>query len=39
VGLEAAIPPTANVNLVGTYEPTPFGFNGAKKGLKPADLK
>jgi hypothetical protein len=39
VGLEAAIPPAANVNLVGTYEPTPFGFNGGKKGLKPADLK
>jgi hypothetical protein len=39
VGLETAIPPAANVNLVGTYEPTPFGYNGAKKGLKPADLK
>ena len=39
VGLESAIPPAANVNLVGTYEPTPFGFNGARKGLKPADLR
>jgi type 1 glutamine amidotransferase len=38
VGLETAIPPTANVNLVGTYEPAPFKFDGAKKGLKPADL-
>ena len=39
VGLENQIPPVANVTLVGTYEPTPFGFNGAKKGLKPADLR
>ena len=39
VGLEAAITPAADVNLVGTYEPTPFGFNGGKKGLKPADLR
>jgi hypothetical protein len=39
VRLEAAIPPAANVNLVGAYEPTAFGFNGAKKGLKPADFR
>jgi len=29
----------ANVDLVGEYRPTPFAFNGFKKGVKPADLK
>jgi hypothetical protein len=37
VGLEDRIPAEANVEIVGTYEPTPFGFNKAKKGVKPAD--
>ena len=39
VGLESQIPAAANVAFVGAYDPTPFGFNGAKKGLKPADLR
>jgi type 1 glutamine amidotransferase len=39
VGLESQIPPAANVDLVGAFEPTPFGFGIAKKGLKPADLR
>jgi type 1 glutamine amidotransferase len=38
VGLEDAIPAAANVNLVGEYEPTPFGFKGARQGLRPGDL-
>jgi type 1 glutamine amidotransferase len=38
MGLEEKIPPATVVDVVGTFEPTPFGFNGAKKGLKPADL-
>ena len=38
-GLEGQIPEAANVDIVGTYEPTAFGFNGGKKGLKPADLR
>ena len=38
-GLEDAIPSKSCVDVVGTFEPTPFGFNGAKKGVKPADLK
>lgn len=38
VGLEDKIPPAATVDIVGTFEPTKFGFNGAKKGLKPGDL-
>ena len=36
-GLESAIPEKSVVDLVGTFEPTRFGFNGAKKGVKPAD--
>lgn len=38
-GLEDKIPPVSKVDVVGTYEPTPFGFNGAKKGLAPADYQ
>jgi len=38
VGLEDKIPAAANVELVGTYEPTPFKAGGHKKGVKPADL-
>jgi hypothetical protein len=37
VGLEDVIPEESDVALVGAFEPTPFGFNGAKKGLSPAD--
>ena len=35
VGLEDKIPEKANVDLVGDYKPTKFGFNGAVKGVKP----
>ncbi len=38
-GLEEAISPASAVDLVGTYQPTPFGFKGAKKGLTPADMR
>jgi hypothetical protein len=38
VGMEAQIPPRANVEIVGEYAPTPFGFGTYKKGVKPADL-
>jgi type 1 glutamine amidotransferase len=37
-GLESQIPDESCVEIVGTFEPTPFGFNGARKGLKPGDL-
>ncbi|MHC5108354.1 MAG: ThuA domain-containing protein [Planctomycetota bacterium] len=37
VGLEDKIRPDSNVALVGKYEPSPFGFGGYKKGIKPAD--
>ena len=38
-GLEDRIDPSSTVDLVGTFEPTPFGFKGAKKGLTPADYR
>ncbi len=33
------VPTQANVDFVGKYEPTSFGFNTFKKGVKPFDLK
>jgi type 1 glutamine amidotransferase len=38
VGLEDKIPEHANVEIVGTFKPTPFGFGGFTKGVKPSDL-
>ena len=38
-GLESQIPAASNVDLVGTFEPTPFGNNRYKKGVKPEDLR
>ena len=37
-GLEEKIPAESNVDVVGEFTPTKFGFNGARKGLRPADL-
>lgn len=37
LGMEDQIPERANVELVGEYHPTAYGFGGAKKGAKPAD--
>jgi len=37
LGMESEIPPKANVDIVGKYRPSPFGFNGYKKGVKPSD--
>ncbi len=37
VGLEDKIADKSNVHLVGTYQPTKFGFNGFRKGVKPSD--
>jgi hypothetical protein len=39
LGMEKQISADSSVELVGNYEPSPFAFNGAKKGVKPADLK
>jgi len=37
VGLEEQIPERANVDLVGEFQPLPFGFGKYKKGTKPSD--
>jgi hypothetical protein len=39
VGLEEKIPAKSVVDLVGPFEPTPFGFKGAKRGVRPGDLR
>jgi type 1 glutamine amidotransferase len=39
VGMEDKIPAKANVDLVGEYKPTPYGFNGYTKGVKPSDVQ
>jgi type 1 glutamine amidotransferase len=38
-GLEEKIPEKSDVGIVGEYKPTRFGFNGAKRGVKPSDLE
>lgn len=35
LGLEDKIPEKSNVEIVGEFKPTKFGFNGAVKGVKP----
>ena len=37
--MEEQIPEEGNVEIIGTYEPTMFGFGDFKKGLKPSDFK
>lgn len=37
VGIEDKIPPKANVDIEGRYDPLPFGFGGHRKGVKPSD--
>jgi hypothetical protein len=37
-GLQDKIPAKTNVDLVGTFEPSPFKFGGHKRGVKPSDL-
>jgi hypothetical protein len=38
VGLEDKIPAESNVEIVGTFEPTFYGFGKHEKGVKPQDL-
>ena len=38
VGLEDKIPEKSEVGIIGAYEPSPFGFNKAKKGVKASDF-
>jgi hypothetical protein len=37
MGLEDRIPANSDVDLVGGYDPTPFGFGKYRRGVKPAD--
>jgi type 1 glutamine amidotransferase len=37
VGLEEQIPAKSRVDLVGVFEPLPFGFEKFKRGVKPSD--
>ena len=37
VGLEEKLPAVTNVDIVGPYDPSPFGFNKAKQGIMPAE--
>ncbi|PQO41309.1 hypothetical protein C5Y96_00805 [Blastopirellula marina] len=39
VGLEDKITPDLDVSIVGEYDPSFYGFNSFKKGLKPADFQ
>jgi hypothetical protein len=39
VGLEQAIPARANVDYVGDYKPSWFGFGKFRKGLRPEELE
>ncbi|MHB8865307.1 MAG: ThuA domain-containing protein [Pirellulaceae bacterium] len=38
-GLEDKIPAKSNVEIVGEYDPLPFGFGKHKPGVRPSDLK
>lgn len=38
LGLEDAIAPDNPVDFVGPFKPTPFAFEGYRRGVKPADL-
>jgi hypothetical protein len=37
LGMEDKIPQRANVDLVGDYDPTDYGFGGYRKGVRPAE--
>jgi hypothetical protein len=37
LGMESKIPEESRVDIVGTYKPTPFKFNGHTPGVKPSD--
>jgi hypothetical protein len=37
LGMENQIPSKSEVSIVGEYDPSPFGFGGHKKGVKPHD--
>jgi len=38
LALESSVRADADVSLVGRFEPTPFGFGGFKRGLRPSEF-
>ena len=38
LGMESEIKPYANIEFVGPYHPVTFNFDGARQGVKPADI-
>ena len=38
LGMESKIKPTSNIAFVGPYHPVTFNFDGARQGVKPADI-
>jgi hypothetical protein len=38
LGMEKQIKPDLDVNIVGSFEPSPFKFGGFRKGVKPEDV-
>ncbi len=38
LGMDDMIKPDANIEFVGPYNPATFNFNGARQGVKPADI-
>ncbi len=38
LGMESEIKPAANIEFVGPYHPVTFNFDGARQGVKPADI-
>ncbi len=38
LGMEARIPARSNVDVVGEYQPSPFGFDGYRRGTRPQPL-
>jgi len=39
LGLEDRIPARSDVNIIGDYKPTFFGFNKFQPGIKPSDYE
>ena len=37
LGMDDAIKADSNVDIIGEYDPTPFGFNKAKAGVRASD--
>ena len=38
IGLESAIRPDNDIDLIGPYHPVTFNFDGYRRGVRPSDL-